>query len=118
MDSTIIPILILAGFVIFPFATIAITRSIVSRSRHKRYPLRTTIMFAVGGCVLAIGYVASSGLGKYPSVTIIGAAVFLFAFAATGGLIGVLANLFIPEQPNDTDNTKTNRSNATSPDAG
>jgi hypothetical protein len=82
--------------VLYPFAIAALTVAIVARSKRVRYPRRLAKFAALMGCLAPIWLFTNYGLGKIPSVTIVGSVVFVSGVAATGGLIGAIADLLVP----------------------
>ena len=76
MNPDYLPVLIIVGFVVYPFAVIGLT--------------------ALIGCIYAAWFMLAYGLGKIPPVTIVASAVFVLGVAATGGLLGAIAELFVP----------------------
>ncbi len=96
MHSDYLPIFYIVAFVVYPFVVTGICFWIGSRTGRARFVLPVAKLFAVVGCVIVAWFMLRYGLGKIPPVTIIGSAVFVFGTAATGGLIGAIADLFIP----------------------
>jgi len=95
-ELPVLQIAIVIAFVLYPFAITALTVAIVARSNRVRYPLPVAKVAALIGCLPPIWLVANYGLGKVPSVIIVGSAVFVFGVAATGGLFGAIADLCVP----------------------
>jgi hypothetical protein len=93
-DVPIIPILIIVGFVVYPFAISGIALFIAARSGRRRFLMPVAIAALLAGCI-PIWIIAKHGLGKIPSVTVVGSAVFLFGAAATGLLLGAIVDLFV-----------------------
>jgi hypothetical protein len=100
MNPDYLPVLILVAFVIYPFAVIGVTAFIVSRSRRERFPIPAAKLFAFGACIVVAWFMFTYGLGKLPPVTLIASAVFVLGVAATGGLLGAIAELFVPTRTN------------------
>jgi len=96
MNPDYVPILIIVAFVVYPFAVMFLTVLIVSRTRRERFPVPVAKLFAIGGCVPVAWFIFKYGLGKIPPVTVIGSAVFVLGAAATGGLVGAIADLLVP----------------------
>lgn len=96
MKSEYWPVLVVVAFVIYPFAMMAVCAGIVSSSGRVRFFLPVAKVFALFGCAIAAWFMLRHGLGKIPSVTVIGSAVFVLSAAATGGVLGSLVDLFVP----------------------
>ena len=96
-DVPIIPILVIVGFVVYPFAISGIALFIAARSGRMRFLMRVATAALLAGCIPPIWFIAKHGLGKIPSVTVVGSAVFLFGAAATGLLLGAILDLFVPK---------------------
>ena len=94
-DVPIIPILVIVGFAVYPFAISGIALFIASRSGRRRFLVPMAIVALLAGCIPPIWALAKHGLGKIPSVTVVGVAVFLFGAAATGLLMGAFLDLFV-----------------------
>ncbi len=97
LDVPIIPILIVVGFVVYPFAISGIALSIAARSGRMRFLIPVATAALLAGCIPPIWLIAKHGLGKIPSVTVVGSAVFLFGATATGLLLGAILDLFVPK---------------------
>ncbi|NLF70182.1 MAG: hypothetical protein GX575_14180 [Candidatus Anammoximicrobium sp.] len=95
-ELPVLQIAVIVAFVLYPFAITALTVAIVARSNRVRYPLPLAKCAALLGCLPPIWLITNYGLGKIPSVIVVGSAVFVFSVAATGGLIGAIADLLVP----------------------
>jgi hypothetical protein len=96
MHSDFWPIAFIVAFVVYPFAMMGVCAWIVSRSGRERLFLPFAKVFAFVGCAIVAWFMLRYGLGKIPSVTIIGSAVFVLAIAVTGGVVGAMADVFVP----------------------
>ncbi len=95
-ELPVLQIAIIVAFVLYPFAITALTVAIVARSERVRYSRPLAKFAALIGCLPPIWLITNYGLGKIPSVIIVGSAVFVSGVAATGGLIGAIADLLVP----------------------
>ena len=103
-ELPVLQIAIVVAFVLYPFAITTLSVAIVAQSKRVRYPLPLAKFAALIGCLPPIWLITNYGLGKVPSVIIVGSAVFVSGVAATGGLIGAIADLLVPLH-NKTDGT-------------
>ena len=94
IDPTVSRILLVAAFAIYPFAILTITSSVISRCGCRQALGPGTILFTVAGLALAGWQLVSSGLGKFPSVTLLICANIVFSAGATGRLLAALAGCF------------------------
>lgn len=97
INESIIPILIIVGFVVYPFAVIALTMAVIARSHRAGFVLPFATLAAIAGSTFPVWFISMHGFGKIASVTLLGSAVFIFAVAVTGALIGAIVGLFIPK---------------------
>jgi len=95
----------IVAFVIYPFAVFGIALRLSRRNAHMFCFISGLVAGAVIGCVLAIVFLSTHRISKYPNTDAMTGFVFVLAVAATGALIGSLCDRWI--RPNQSPNSPT-----------
>jgi hypothetical protein len=94
------PTFLVSSFVFYPLLVAFLAAWIADVTGRQRLALAFAKVFAWIGGAIAAWYAVTIDFGKLPPVTILGCAVFVLGFAATGMLLGAVVDLLVRPHAN------------------